>query len=112
MYVMGWSYDYLLDYHTRVDLFYRNISPRKKALINVISSLFLFFPLVGALLKISITWAIRAWRINETMISTFWYPPAAPYRTIFALGMLFLAMQGVSNFVRDLYFVIRGEPLD
>lgn len=112
MYVMGWSYDYLHDYHTRVDLLYRNLSPRNKALINVITSIFLFFPIVGALLKVSITWAIRAWRINETMISTFWYPPAAPYRTVFALGILFLALQGVANFIRDLYFVVRGEPLD
>ena len=31
---------------------------------------------------------------------------------VFALGMLFLTMQGVSNFIRDLYFVIRGEPID
>ncbi|HBY57298.1 MAG TPA: hypothetical protein DEG96_05495 [Candidatus Atribacteria bacterium] len=113
MYVLGWSYDYLCDYHTRVDLFYRNLSARKKALINVLSSVFLFFPLVGALLKISITWAIRAWKIDETMISTFWYPPAAPpYRTVFALGILLLVLQGVANFIRDLYFVIRGESID
>jgi TRAP-type mannitol/chloroaromatic compound transport system permease small subunit len=112
MYVMGWSYDYLHDYHTRVDLLYRNLSLRKKALINVISSIFLFFPLVGALLKISITWAIRAWRIKETMISTFWYPPAAPYRTVFALGILFLTLQCVANFIRDLYFVVKDEPID
>ena len=112
VYVMGWSYDYLHDSHIRVDLFYRKLSPRKRALLNIISSVVLFFPLIGALLKISITWAIKAWRINETMISTFWYPPAAPYRTVFALGILFLDLQGIANFIRDLYFVIRGEPLD
>ncbi|MDD3539128.1 MAG: TRAP transporter small permease subunit [Candidatus Caldatribacteriota bacterium] len=112
LYVLGWAYDYLYDYHTRVDIIYRNLTPRKQALTNVICSLFLFFPLIGALLKISISWAIRAWRINETMISTFWYPPAAPYRTVFALGILLLLLQGIANFIRDLYFVIRGEPLD
>ncbi|PIY33763.1 MAG: hypothetical protein COZ07_00950 [Candidatus Infernicultor aquiphilus] len=112
MYVMGWPYDYLHNYHTRVDVFYNNFSKRNKALTNIIFSIILFFPLMGALLKISITWAIRAWRINETMISTFWYPPAAPYRTVFALGILFLLLQGIANFIRDLYFVIRGEPID
>jgi TRAP-type mannitol/chloroaromatic compound transport system permease small subunit len=112
MYVMGWSYDYLHDYHTRVDVFYNKFSKRNKSLTNIIFSIILFFPLMGALLKISITWAIKAWRINEIMISTFWYPPAAPYRTVFALGILFLVLQGIANFIRDLYFVIRGEPLD
>jgi len=112
LYVLGWAYDYLFDYHTRVDLIYRNLSPRKKALMNVLSSIFLFFPIIGALLKVSISWAIRAWRIKETMISTFWYPPAAPYRTVFALGILLLTLQGIANFIRDLYLIIKGEPLD
>jgi len=112
LYVLGWAYDYLCDCHTRVDIIYRNLTPRKQSLINVISSLFLFFPIMIALLTVSINWSIRAWRINEKMISTFWYPPAAPYRTIFALGLLLLLLQGIANFIRDLYFVIRGEPLD
>jgi len=107
-----WAYDTLCDSHTRVDLFYRKLSPKKQALMNVISSLFLFFPIVIALLTVSINWAIRAWRINEKMISTFWYPPAAPYRTVFTLGILILLLQGVANFIRDIYFIIRGEPLD
>jgi len=112
LYVLGWSYDYLHDSHIRVDLLYRNLSPRKKALLDVICTLFLFFPLMGALMITSISWAVRAWRINETMISTFWYPPASPYRTVFALGIVFLTLQGIAKFIRDLYFVIRGEPLD
>jgi TRAP-type mannitol/chloroaromatic compound transport system permease small subunit len=102
----------LYDYHTRVDLLYRNLSPRNKALINVISSVFLFFPLMGALMITSISWAVRAWRIKETMISTFWYPPAAPYRTVFALGILLFTLQGIANFIRDLYFLMRGKSLD
>ena len=112
MYVLGWSYDYLFDCHTRVDLIYGKLSPKKKAIMNIISSLFLFFPITIALLTISFNWAIRAWRIKEKMISTFWYPPAAPYRTIFALGILLLLLQGTANFIRDIYFVIRGEQLD
>ncbi|MBA7710441.1 hypothetical protein ES703_119383 [subsurface metagenome] len=112
LYVLGWSYDYLHGSHIRVDIFYRNLSPRKKALLDVICAAILFFPLMGALMISSISWAVRAWRINETMISTFWYPPAAPYRTIFALGIFFLTLQGIAKFIRDLHFLIRGEPLD
>lgn len=112
LYVLGWAYDYLCDCHTRVDIIYQRLSPKKQALMNVISSLFLFFPIIVALLIVSFNWSIRAWRIKEKMISTFWYPPAAPYRTIFTLGILLLLLQGTANFIRDLYFVIRGEPLD
>lgn len=112
LYLLGASYDCLHDSHTRVDLFYNMLSPRKKAFMNVICALLLFFPLVGIMFKLAFTWAVRAWKINEVFFNSFWYPPAGPYRTIFALGLFFLLLQGVANFIRDLYFLLRGETLD
>ena len=112
LYVMGWSYDHLHDSHISVDLIYRKLSPKKKALMDAISAVFLFFPLMIAFLITSVSWAIRAWRINETMTSTFWYPPAAPYRTIFAIGIILLLLQGSAKFIRDVHFVIKGVALD
>ncbi len=112
IYIMGWSYCYLIDSHVRVDLIYSRLSERKKAMLDVIYHLVFFFPLWIILVWISTKWAVKAWRINETMIATYWYPPAAPFRTIFALGSLLLLLQGVAKFIRDLYFLRRGEHLD
>lgn len=112
IYMLGASYNYLHNSHTRVDLFYMNASPRKQALIDVIGSIFLFFPLMIIMFKVSVTWAVKAWKINEVMFNSFWYPPAAPYRTIFAIGLLLLILQGLARFIRDLHFVIRGEKID
>lgn len=112
LYVMGWSYDQLHDSHIRVDLVYRKLSPRHRALMDAISAAVLFFPLMITLLISSTSWAMRAWRINETMTSTFWYPPAGPYRTVFALGTFLLVLQGVAKFVRDVHFAVKGEALD
>ncbi len=112
VYLLGASFDYLHESHTRVDLIYNILSPRKKALMNVLCSLFLFFPLMIIMFKLSVTWAIKAWKIKEVMFNSFWYPPAAPYRTVFAIGLLLLVLQGAAKFVRDLYFVIRGEQID
>ncbi|MBN2050179.1 MAG: TRAP transporter small permease subunit [Spirochaetales bacterium] len=112
IYLLGASYDYLHDAHTRVDVIYGLLSPRKQALINVISSIFLFFPLMIIMLKLAIQWAVKAWKIHEVMFTSFWYPPAAPYRTVFALGLFLLVLQGTARFVRDIYYVIRGEAID
>ena len=112
LYLLGASYDYLHDAHTRVDLFFNMLSPRKKAFMNVICSLLFFFPLMIIMFKLAFTWAVRAWKIKEVFFNSFWYPPAGPYRTIFAIGLFLLILQGAANFVRDLYFVIRGETLD
>ena len=112
LYVLGWSYVHLHESHIRVDLLFRLLSPKKKALLDIICALIFFFPLMGILTVVSANWAMRAWRINEKMISTFWYPPAAPYRTIFAIGIFLLTIQGIVKFIRDLYFLVRDEQFD
>jgi TRAP-type mannitol/chloroaromatic compound transport system permease small subunit len=111
IYMLGASYNYLHDAHTRVDLFYTRAKPRTKALIDVVCSIFLFFPLMIVMFKLAVDWAAKAWRIDEVMFNSFWYPPAAPYRTIFAVGLFLLILQGFARFVRDLYFLIKGEQL-
>lgn len=112
IYMLGASYNYLHDSHTRVDLFYSQASPRKQALIDVVGALILFFPLMIIMFKLAVTWAVKAWKINEVMFNSFWYPPAAPYRTVFAIGLFLLILQGIARFIRDLHFVIRGEKID
>ena len=91
-----------------VDLIYTRLSDRGRALLNVICSLIFFFPLMTVMLVVATQWAIKAWRINEVMFNSFWYPPAGPYRSVFAIGLFLLVLQGVANFIRDLYMVIRA----
>lgn len=112
LYFLGASYDYLHNAHTRVDLFYSMISPRKKAAMDAICFLFLFLPLIAVLSWVALKWAVRAWTINEVFYNSFWYPPAGPFRTVFAVGLLLLLLQGCAKFVRDVYFALRGERLD
>jgi len=112
MYLLGSSYDYHHEAHTRVDLLYNLLKPRWKALANVISSLLFFFPLMTIMLKLAIEWSIKAVKVNEVMFTSIWYPPAFPYRSVFALGLLLLVLQGISKFVKDLYFVLRGKQID
>ena len=81
-------------------------------MINVICSLLFFFPLMTVMLVLATRWAIKAWKINEIMFNSFWYPPAGPYRTVFALGLFLMLLQGLANLVRDVYMLIRGESID
>mgnify|MGYP006279736305 FL=1 len=72
LYMLGASYAYKHDGHTRVDLIYSRLSVRTRAIVNVVAALVLFFPLMGAMLYMSISWAIRSWRIEEVLINSFW----------------------------------------
>ncbi len=112
LYLLGASFDYKRNAHTRVDLIYSRLSERAKALIDAVASLVLFFPLMGVLLWYSGSWTIKAWRTKEIMTNSFWYPPAGPYRTLFTVGLLLLVLQGLAQLVRDVYFVFKGESID
>ena len=111
-YMLGASYVYLKDSHTRVDIFYGSFSRKNKAIMDIVCSLIMFFPLMSVMLVLATKWAVKAWKINEVMFTSFWYPPAAPYRTIFALGLLLLIFQGIARFVRDVFYLIKGEEID
>jgi len=112
LYLLGASFDYKHNAHTRVDLIYARFSPRAQSIIDIVASLVLFFPLVGMLLWYSTKWTIKAWKIKEVMFTSFWYPPAGPYRTLFTIGLLLLMLQGIAQLVRDIHFAIRGTSID
>ncbi len=112
IYMLGASYTYLKDSHTRVDLIYNQFSPRGKALIDIIGALIFFFPLMIIMFDMAIRWAIRAWQIHEVMFTSFWYPPAGPYRTLFAIGLLILILQATAKLARDVYFLAKDKNLD
>lgn len=112
MYLLGASYDMRYNAHTRVDIFFNMLKPRAKTIVNLIASLLFFFPLVSMMLYEGIRYAIKAIKVNEVMFTSFWYPPAAPYRIVFAIGMLLLLIQGLANLAKDILFLTRGEKID
>jgi TRAP-type mannitol/chloroaromatic compound transport system permease small subunit len=109
--VAGWGYVLLHHGHVRVDVFYARMSTRKKAIIDVVCDLLLFFPLIISLLWTSIPWMVDAWVRNEVMVETYWYPPAAPIRTVIVIGLAVFSLQGMAEFIRNLHILIKGKTL-
>jgi TRAP-type mannitol/chloroaromatic compound transport system permease small subunit len=110
IYVIGWSYAQLDRSHLKVDVIYAYLSPRGKAILNVLGTLLVILPFTAMLTNVSWDWAWRAWVINEKKIETLWYPPVAPYRTVIALGFGLLFLQSLAHLIRDLYFLLKKEP--
>lgn len=105
--VIGLAYTHLHDGHVRVDVFWRLLSPRGRAIADIIGALLFFFPLIIVLTYISMYEARFAWSIAEVMPQTYWRPPAGPVRTVMALGFLMFLPQGVAKLVRNIY-VLKG----
>jgi len=112
IYVFGWAYVERYRAHIRVDVFYNRLSRRLQALIDVLGNLLLFFPYIIVFTYQAGKWTQYAWAVNEKMQETGWYPPFGPLRTVLAIGMVLLLFQGIANFIRDFYLLIRNKPYD
>jgi len=107
----GWAYTHKLGGHVRVDVLYSLVPRRGQALIDVIMSVLMLFPLVLVLIIVGSKWAIRAWETGEKMIESSWLPPAAPFRTALVIGFVLFGLQCIAQFICDLYYLIKKREL-
>lgn len=112
IYILSWGYTHLHKAHVRVDVFYTHLSPRRKALIDTIGTVFLTFPLLATLIYISLSYALESWAINEKWKETYWYPPMYPFRTAVFIAYCLFALQVLAQFVRDIHLLVKKVPYD
>jgi len=112
LYVLAFGYVMLKKAHVRVDVLYSRFSDRWKAIVDSVLWFVFFLPALGLLLYTGFNWVEYALRIGERSNLTFWYPPTAPIRIIFMVGMSLFLLQGVVTLIRDLYMAVRNKPYD
>ena len=82
-----------------------------EAILDITRSLLFFFPLILALAYISWNMMWLAWEMGEVLVRSNWFPPTGPIRTVVVLGLSLFALQGVAQFVRDLYRLMGDKKL-
>ncbi|WP_136680754.1 TRAP transporter small permease subunit [Neptunomonas sp. XY-337] len=65
VFLLGAAYTLKHDGHVRVDIFYRPLSERNKAIINIIGTLFLLIPVAGFIGYISWDYVASSWELKE-----------------------------------------------
>lgn len=95
--------------HIRMELLYDKLSERGKALMDLVTSIFLFLYL-GFFTIISGKLALESLILKETTGSS-WDPPFYPIKILFTLSVVLIVIQGVSNLLKDAYFLVKGKRL-
>jgi len=98
--IMGGAYVLLHDGHVRMDIIWSRLSPRGKAIMDLVTSFF-FFLFCGVLLWKGAGYAWESLRLRETTTSAF-APPQYVVKMTIPLGALFIILQGIAKFIRDL----------
>lgn len=110
-YLLSWGEVERVNMHLRVDVFYIKCSPRWQALINTLGTVIAWYPVYIVYMITGGKWAIRAWRINEVMVESYWYPPAGPTRTLILVGLTLACAQITVSLIKNIHVLKTGEAL-
>lgn len=109
LFMMAAGYTLLCDGHVRVDVFYREATPRTKAWINLLGVLLLLFPMCAYLAFVGWPYVAAAWAIREGSRETSGIPAIYLLKTVILIFIALLAAQGLSLALKSL-FVLAGRP--
>jgi len=109
VFMLGAAYTLQDDGHVRVDIFYRDMSDRRKAWVNLFGVLLFLFPLCGFFIYESSNYVVAAWTIGEISRDAGGLPyPAIPLlKSILILMPVAVALQGLSMLLNSVHTIFR-----
>ena len=110
VFMLGAGYTLLADGHVRVDIFYAEAPPRRRALVNLLGSVLFLMPACGVLLVFTWRFVARSWAIMEGPISVGGIPAVFYLKTLIPLFAGLLLLQGVSLAIHSLDELRKTPP--
>jgi TRAP-type mannitol/chloroaromatic compound transport system permease small subunit len=111
LFLLGAAYTLNKDGHVRVDILYRGFSARRKAVVDLLGSLFLLLPVCGFLLWASWDYVATAWSIHEGSPEAGGLPYVYILKTLIPVAVILLIVQGISQALSSLS-VIAADKSD
>ena len=110
-FMLGSAYTMLKGAHVRTDMFWDRYSDQTKGIVDSVSYLFLFLPVMGLIFAISLDDFLYAYSINERSTMSLWRPVLWPFRAVIPLAALLMFVQGISELLKALWAATTGEVL-
>ncbi len=110
VFMLGAAYTLRDEEHVRVDVFYRNMSPRRRAWVDLVGVIIFLLPLCVFLAWNSFEFVTQSWRIREMSRESggLPYPFVPMLKSVLLLMPLAVGLQGLSLFLRSLK-TLRGH---
>lgn len=93
--------------HVRVDVFYAQASPRRRAAVDLAGGLLLLLPFMLVLVWLSVPYAARSWAILERSQESSGLPLVFALKSLIPLFAVMMALQGVAQAIRALNVLAR-----
>lgn len=108
LFLLGAAYTLKHDGHVRVDIFYRPLSERNKAWVNIFGTVFLLFPVTLFIAYISWEYVATSWALTEGSQEA----GGIPYRYVLKSALIampvLMILQGIAELGRCI-LVLQGQ---
>ena len=109
VFLLGAAYTLKQGGHVRVDIFYREMSPRSRAWVDLFGTLFLLLPVFGFILWMSWDYVYSSWELLEGSREAGGLPLVYLLKTTILLMPALMLLQGVSLVVRSVVVLSGSE---
>lgn len=109
VFMLGAAYTLKHDGHVRVDIFYRQFSPRGQAWINALGGIVLLMPLCGFIAVSSWDYVQASWIIRETSAEAGGIPAVFLLKSLLPLLALNLFLQALAETLRSAAILVGGR---
>lgn len=93
--------------HVRVDIFYREFSPRRKAAVDLIGTIIFLLPFCGLILFSSWDYVMASWSIKETSSETGGIAAVYLLKTLIIMMPITLGMQGIAQMIDSILIITK-----
>ena len=111
VFLLGAAFTLRRDGHVRVDIFYREMSPRRQALVNLFGTLCLLLPTVVFLFWVGWDYVLESWAVLEGSREAGGIPGVFLLKTAMLLMAAQVILQGLADLLRSL-LTLTGHPVN
>ncbi|MEH1985616.1 TRAP transporter small permease subunit [Nostoc sp.] len=107
VFLLGAAYTLKHNEYVRVDIFYSNWPPRRKALADLVGTIFFLIPF--CIITIAFSWdaVVASWQIKEASSDPGGLP-RYPIKAMIIVGFVLLIFQGISQAIKNLA-ILQGK---
>ena len=107
VFLIGAGYTLKHNAHVRVDIFYQKMSPRGKAWIDLLGTLFMLLPVMGFIIWVSWGYVADSWAVYEGSRDAGGLPGVFLLKSAILLMAALLILQGIAQALRALSTVLQ-----
>ena len=108
LFLLGAAFALKRGAHVRVDIFYRNFSTSKKALVDLLGNLIFLQPICWTILLYSWGYVEFSWRIMEVSPEPDGLPFVYVQNSLLIVVAILLALQSISEILKSLLIIKHG----